>query len=197
MSTPVPPAQRRGGVARRAATVWAVVAALAGGLTLALWATGGLATDSTPYLGERLAPGEFVSTRFWDVAVHGAEVSHAKGEILVAVTIVNKQRESAMVLTDYMLGVRLPDGTAMLQTFCLSERGLRFPPMIPADALCEFRYEANDVPPSSIPSPGPVDIEVVILDQQLSDGLILSARPEISETAAWIPLRASVAIEDE
>lgn len=181
---------------RRTATVWAVVAALLVGAVVAIWAAGGFSTNARPFLGSRVEPGEFASTRFWDVAVYGAEVSHDRGEIEVALTVVNKQRQTADGLTDFMLAVRLPDGRSMLRSSCITERGFHFAPLIPANTLCTFGYESNEVPRSSIPGPGPVDIEVVVFDQQMSDALLENSRPEVGEPAAWFPVQATVALED-
>lgn len=196
MSTDLSTPTIRGGSGRRAATVWLVLAAFVGGAVLVLWVAGGFATDARPLLGRQMEVGEFASTRFWDVAVLGAEVSPDVGEVFVGITAVNKQRESALQLTDFMLAVRLPSGKVLLRSSCQSLRGDRFSPRVPTDALCSFRYERNELSDADFPAPGPLDIEVVVFEQRMSDGLLENPRPEVSAPIAWVPVHAQVVVGD-
>ena len=175
---------------RRTVTVGVVASTLVAAIVAVIWAAGGFATGSNPFLGTRMDPGEFASTRFWDVAINDAEVSHASGEITLDLTVVNKQRRTAFALTDYMLGVRLPNGRALLQFYCVAAPVSSYAPLVPVRTRCTFGFERNEVPPTSIPGPGPVDIQIVILDQQWGDSLRQVPQPEITEPAAWVPLQA-------
>lgn len=166
------------------------------GAVVLVWATGGFGTDAKPFLGTRVQTGEKVETRFWDVTVHDAQVFPEKGEIHVAITAVNKGRDTHAGLTYNMLVIRLPDGTPMLRSTCVSARGRVFAPLIPAEAQCVFEFMGNEVPEDSIPGPGPFDIEFIVLDQDLSDDLLLSSEPQAGDAVAWTPLRVAVAPEE-
>lgn len=178
------------------AIVGLVVAVVLVGGVVAVWGTGGFGTDAKPYLGTRVLQDETVETRFWNVAVHGAEVSLAKAEIRVAVTAMNKQRRTAVSLTTNMLVIRMPDGTPMLRSSCTSMRGYRFGPLIPTDAQCVFRFEDNELQLDEIPEPGPFDIEFIVLDQNMSDNFVTVPEPQAGEAAGWLPLTVRVAEED-
>lgn len=179
----------------------ATVAALAAVGVLAvivgvMWATGGFGTDAKPFLGSRVEPGELVETRFWDVAVHDAEVSETEGVIRVSFTALNKQKSSSADLLYGMIAVRLPDGTPMVGGVCDSERGFQFGPLITSDGTCIFSYGADNIPEASIPGPGPFDIEVVVRDQVMNDNLLTAPEPLPGEPAAWLPLMVSVEVEE-
>ena len=174
-----------------------VVTAVALGSIVAVWATGGFGTDAKPFLGSRVQPGEVVKTRFWDVVVHEAKVSESKGEIRVAVTATNRQRGTTLDLTRNMLVIRLPDGTPLLRSSCISHQGFSFAPLIPADADCVFNFEGNDLEPAKIPAPGPFEIEFIVLDQEMSNDLVTVPEPQAGEPAAWLPLTVRVAVEED
>lgn len=162
-----------------------------------IWSTGGFGTDAKPFLGTQVAPGVTISTRFWDVAVHEAEVYEDKGEIRVSITATNKQRSSGLGMETGLVVVRLPDGTPLFGSSCDSQRGLRFGPLIPTEAVCVFRYEGESIPSEAVPGPGTFDIEVVVRDQEMSDNLLTEPEPAAGEPAAWIPLSVSVHVEEE
>ncbi len=174
-------------------TAVAVLAAV----IVTIWATGGFGTDAKPFLGSRVQSGERVTTRFWDVVVHDAEVSESKGEIRVAITATNKQRRTALDLTTNMLVIRLPDGTPMLRSSCTSLRAYRFGPLIPAYAECVFSFEGNELLPAEVPEAGPFDIEFIVLDQEMSNNLVTAPEPQAGEPAGWLPMTVLVAVEEE
>ena len=159
--------------------------------------TGGFGTDAAPYLGTRVQPGDVVDTRFWDVAVHGAEVVESRGEVRVAVTVTNKQISSQFGLTMDMLAVRVPSGRPLFQSSCTSARALSFPPLISVDAECLFRYEGSGLTDGELPGPGPFDVEVVVLDQKITDNMLTIPEPAAGEPAGWMTLTVTVAQEDD
>ncbi|MEO7587796.1 MAG: hypothetical protein ABIS84_07170 [Arachnia sp.] len=193
-STPSP-ALRRGRVPI-GALIWGTIAAVVALVIVTIWATGGFGTDARPFLGSQVEPGEMVETRFWDVAVRSAEVVPDLGEIHVHLTVVNKQRQTLPGMTPGIVAVRLPDGVAMTQSTCFTGVADRFAPLIQTSAVCELGYGRNEVPSGSIPT-GPFDVEVVVLDQELSNDLLTVPHPESGEPAGWVPLTVSVAAEGE
>ncbi len=195
--TDLPEARPRRWPPRRRTVAWVTALALLVAVIATIWATGGFGTDAKPFLGSRVQAGEVVKTRFWDVVVHEAEVSEPRGEIRVAITATNKQRRTALSLTTNMLVIRLPDGTPMWRSSCTSLRGMRFGPLIPADAECVFRFEDNDVLPQETPEPGGFDIEFIVLDQELSNNLVTTPEPQAGEPAGWLPMTVRVAPEEE
>lgn len=162
-----------------------------------IWGTGGFGTDAKPFLGTRVEPGELVETRFWDVAVHGAEVDEGDGTIRVAITALNKQNRSSFTLTPGMVALRLPDGTPMLRGQCDSGHGGRFAPLIATDGVCSFSYVSEEIAKDSIPGPGSFDVEVIVRDQEIDDNLLTIPEPAPGDPAGWLPLTAQVLPEDE
>lgn len=120
----------------------------------AVWVTGGFGTGTGAFLGPQIRPHETVETRFWDIAVHAAEVSEVDGAIRVETTIMNKQERTAAYLPEGVLVVRLPGGIPMFYSTCVVDRVQAFAPFIPAEAVCEFSYLSNDMTQEAIPKPG-------------------------------------------
>ena len=174
-----------------------VVAVLLTAAVGVLWATGGFGTNASPYLGSRVEPGELVETRFWDVAVHSAEVVESKGEIMVAVTVVNKQHKTEFGLTMDMLAVRVPSGRPLFQSHCLPQGGRSFAPLIPVEAVCVFSFGGSGLAEDQLPDPGAFDVEVVVLDQEIKDDLLMVPEPAVGEPVGWMQLTVTVAHEDE
>lgn len=197
MTDDLPASRRR----RAAVPLWGIVVALlvavVGGLIAAIAATGGFSTEAAPFLGTRVEPGEVIDTRFWDVAVHSAEVMESKGEVVVNITATSKQRETQHDLTYNMLAVRLPSGRPIFSSWCTSGRALLFGPLIPAEAKCLFQFEGSGVSDEDLPDPGPFDVEVVVLDQEMSDNLLMVPEPAVGEPAGWLPLTVNVAVEED
>lgn len=186
---------------RAAVHRWVIVVALlitvVGGSVGAIAATGGFGTEAAPFLGTRVEPGEVIETRFWDVAVHSAEVVESKGEIKVAVTVTNKQTTSQFALTMDMLAVRVPSGRPLFQSWCTPQRASSFSPLIPADAECLFKFEGSSLTDDQLPGPGPFDVEVVVLDQEITDNMLTVPEPAVGEPAGWMKLTVTVAQEEE
>ena len=159
--------------------------------------TGGFGTDAAPYLGTRVQPGDVVDTRFWDVAVHGAEVVESRGEVRVAVTVTNKQISSQFGLTMDMLAVRVPSGRPLFQSHCLPQGGRSFAPLIPVEAVCVFSFGGSGLAEDQLPDPGAFDVEVVVLDQEIKDDLLMVPEPAVGEPVGWMQLTVTVAHEDE
>lgn len=163
----------------------------------AVWVTGGFGTGTGAFLGPQIRPHETVETRFWDIAVHAAEVSEVDGAIRVETTIMNKQERTAAYLSEGVLVVRLPGGIPMFYSTCVVDRVQAFAPFIPAEAVCEFSYLSNDTTQEAIPGPGEFAVEVVVRDQEMSDDLLTMPEPQAGEPAGWLPLTVSTAVEDE
>ena len=144
-----------------------------------------------------MEPGEVIDTRFWDVAVHSAEVVEAKGEVVVDITATSKQRETQHDLTYNMIALRLPSGRPIFASWCTSGRALLFAPLIPAEAQCLFQFEGSGVSDEDLPDPGAFDAEVVVLDQDMSDNLLMTPEPAAGEPAGWLSLTVNVAVEED
>lgn len=180
----------------RSVALWSIPVVVLGAIIGIIWGTGGFGTDAKPYLGVQVEPGQMVSTRFWEIAVHGAEVLPDERGVELHLTAVNSQRETTADLTEGVVAILLPDGTPMSLSYCFSERAYRFLPLIPAEATCEFAYDHNRVPPGSMPGTGPFDARVVVIDQRMSDDLLTDPYLQTGEPVGWLPLRVSAAAEE-
>lgn len=167
------------------------------GLIVTIAATGGFGTKAPPFLGTHVEPGDVIETRFWDVAVHSAEVVESKGEVVVAITATNKQLDTQHDLTPNTLALRLPSGVPLFASWCTSGRALVFAPLIPADAECFFRFESSGIDADDLPARGPFDAEVVVLDQKINDNMLEVPAPAAGEPAAWVELTVNVAVESD
>ncbi|MEO7587800.1 MAG: hypothetical protein ABIS84_07190 [Arachnia sp.] len=178
----------------RAALPWVVTATLLGGAAAAVALTGGFGRTAPAFIGSEYAVDDAISTRLWDVAVEGAEVSHKDGTVLVHIVATNKQHESDFDLTTNMLVVRMADRTAMWRSSCYPAGRSTFGPDVPTRAVCEFSYERNEVPaPATADS---MDIQVVVCDQSMTDALLHAPTPQAGEPVGWVSVRATAVVEE-
>lgn len=181
-------ARLRGGHLQQFAVPFAALGVLLILAVAAVWARGGFGTEAPPYLGTRVEPGEVIETRWWDVAIHEGWSDPAAGEIHIRLTATNKQTASDFDLTAGMLVLRLPSGKPMLRSSCASQRGSRFGPLVPAEALCTFGYDDNELAAGDLPTGDEFAVELIVLDQKYHNDLVSNPRPVAGEPAGWLPL---------
>lgn len=191
MSTDVEAPPRRDG-ARRQLLIWGIILGTIGAIVAMIAATGGFATGAEPYKGKRISPGEEVSTRFWDVAVHSAEFELPegyRGELRISMTITNLLKEATYSPTANMFIVRVP-GTeyVMDRSYCTPAVGREFQPLIASEAICRFSFQENDV--ADPPAGEPFAFQLVILDQNIYVAYVEGSRPQAAGPAAWLELSA-------
>lgn len=179
---------------RRQATIWLVVLLSVALLLGLVWLLGGFDRRATPYMGTRLALGETAETRFWDYAVHSAQVDEYGAAIDLAITVTNKQDTSEMQLTYSSVMIRLPDAEVMTTHFCATGDRSQFGPDIPTEALCEFSYESNEI---SQPPEAPFRVEVIVLDQVIHEELLTEPRPRANNAVAHFELEVMPYVEEE
>lgn len=188
------PPRRPGGL-RRQAIIWLAVVLVVAILLGLVWAFGGFDRRATPYMGVRLELGETAETRFWDYAVHSAQVDEEGAAIDVAMTVTNKQAESTWELTYSTVIVRLPgDGGVLTTHFCAMGQRNQFGPDIPTEAVCEFSFESNEI---TEPPRAPFPVEIVILDQEIYEELLTPPRPRASNAVAYFELEVQPYVEEE
>lgn len=154
-------------------------------VTGVIWATGGFERASNPYLGAPTEPGTVIQTTFWDIKVDAATLKTGD-KITIELTITNKRREGTSTLTDGIVQVRTSKDQYLLADYCLADR-LEFSPLIPTPSTCTFLLD-NDGTDADVTA----DVEVFVLDQQMSSGLLIDPSPEATDPVARIALVAEV-----
>lgn len=168
---------------RRRALIWLSVVLGVGIVVGLIWATGGFERGARPYMGPEVEPGEWIETRFWDVAVHEVVIDRPRGEIVVDVDVTNKLPDSTVLLTSNLIMIRIADGEVLFSSYCSITERSSFGPLIPTNARCRFGWEASDVPE---PPPGDAEVSVMVLDQKMFNAILEGAQPRSSVPAGHV-----------